>query len=391
MPTSPPPASGTRRRGRTSPPGDHQFTGVPYHDLVGKRVRRGPPGHRVVEELSDAPSALSHRCPACLMASRSGAPPRTRCRILSPAALAFLADLELSSRAPGAAGAAGGACPGWPQAPRWTSCRRRRTSDAGEWRVAGDAHEPADRRVEDHRPPRRADRRPINGARTRARRCSWRTWRTRCHPPGPQAWAPSRCCWDAVNRQLDFTDPEGSATRRCARPPTLWSGPARRAAPTSPWTGTPSVPGSLDLGLFLFHAGRGGDRHRPGPALGPYVYLPKPSALQAAPLDRRVRGGASGPGYPRGTIPADRVDRDHLGPCSRWTRSCTSCGGTRRRLKPHAPLELHLQPHQGVSGRPIDGPAGPRAGDDGRAVHACLRSCSSRPATGAAAYAHRRR
>ena len=248
----------------------------------------------------------------------------------------------------------------------------------GRWRRAGRPRRPAGR---DHRPGRAEDddqraqlgRAGVHG-RPRGRALADLGERRR-RPGGDR---------DAVRRTLDAsTSPEGKAYRLNER-----DGDARRpAARLAPgrdatcWSTARRCRRSLfDAGLYLFHNAAEALAPRVRPVLLP-AQAGEPS--RGAAVERRLRPRPGGVGVPRGSVRATvlietilaafEMDeilyelREHAAGLNagRWDYIFTLI----KRFRDDPALVL----------------PGPRAGDDGRAVHARLHaSCWSRPATGAA-------
>ena len=235
-----------------------------------------------------------------------GAVPPELAGILTPDALAFLAGLEraLGARREAllarrserrAALAAGGRLDFLPE-----------TSDvrAGDWRVAGTPSDLLDRRVEITGP---AERKMTINALNSGAKVFMADLEDALSPTWANSLGAQQVLLDAVNRSVDFTSPEGKRYELAAETATLVVRPrgwhlAERHVTVDGHQMSASL---FDFGLFLFHAGRAAIAGSHGPALGPYVYLPKlESHLEARLWNDVFVAAQAALGIPRGTIRA---------------------------------------------------------------------------------------
>ncbi len=235
-----------------------------------------------------------------------GAVPTELAPILSPAALAFLADLErtfgerrrslVARRAERRAALADGG--------RLDFLAETADVRAGDWRVAPAPADLLDRRVEITGP---AERKMTINALNSGARVFMADLEDALSPTWANSLGGQAVLLDAVNRQLDFTSPEGKRyaldeeTATLVVRPRGWHLVERHVTVD----GQPVSAGLFDLGLFLFHAGRRALERDAGPARGPYVYLPKlESHLEARLWNDVFRFAQDALGIPQGTIRA---------------------------------------------------------------------------------------
>ena len=241
---------------------------------------------------------------------------------------------------------------------------------AAEWQVAEAPADLLDRRVEITGP---AEPKMLINALNSGARVFMADIEDALSPSWPNVLGAQTTLLDAVNRDVDFTSPEGKRYALDAETATLlvrhrgWH--LEQAHVTV--DGEPVSASLFDFGLHLANAGRAalerGSRTVPRPLLLPAQARVAP---RGAALERRLRHGPGGPGHPGRDDPRHRPHRDHLGRLRDGgdpPRAARARRGPQRRS-----LGLHLQHHQGLPRAARQGPARPRAGDHGRALHARL-------------------
>jgi malate synthase len=226
--------------------------------------------------------------------------------LLSPDALAFLAWLHreyeperrdlLNRRAERRSEFAAGAFPDF--------SRGNRAARAPAWRVADAPADLLDRRVEITGP---AERKMMVNALNSGARVFMADLEDALSPTWENVVLGQANLHDAVRRRLDFTSPEGKHYALHAETATLLVRPrgwhlVERHVEVD---GQPISASLFDFGLYLFHNGRESLERGSGPALGPYLYLPKLESHREAWLWNDVFLAAQDRlGIPRGSIRA---------------------------------------------------------------------------------------
>ncbi|MFN8623315.1 MAG: malate synthase A [Chloroflexota bacterium] len=175
---------------------------------------------------------------------------------------------------------------------------------AAEWQVASAPADLLDRRVEITGP---AERKMTINALNSGAKVFMADLEDALSPTWGNSLGGQQVLLDAVRRQLDFTSPEGKRYELNQETATLLVRPRGWHLVERHVTvdGQPVSGGLFDLGLFLFHAGRAAIEGGHGPALGPYVYLPKlESHLEARLWNDVFLATQDALGIPRGTIRA---------------------------------------------------------------------------------------
>ncbi len=175
---------------------------------------------------------------------------------------------------------------------------------AGDWRVAEAPADLRDRRVEITGP---AERKMLINALNCGARVFMADIEDALSPTWSNIVGGQADLLRAVQRDLDFTSPEGKRYSLNAETGTLvvrprgWHLTERHLAVD----GDPVSASLFDFGMHLFHAGRASLEQARGPALGPYYYLPKlESHLEARLWNDVFLFAQEHLGIPRGTIRA---------------------------------------------------------------------------------------
>ena len=266
-------------------------------------------------------------------------------QILTPEALAFIAELHRAVRRPPrrAAGAARGA-PGGLIAPAATStsCPRPRQSAAGDWRVAPPAPGLVGPPGGDHRPDRPQD----DDQRAELRRQGLaRRLRGRQHPaPGTTSSAARSTCATPSTARSTSHARTASRTRSARRElativvrPRGWHLHEKHLMVD----GEPVAGALVDFGLYFFHSRAGQLDARQRPVLLPAQDREPPGG---APLERRLRLRPGRARHPAGHHPGDGADRDHPGGVRDGGDPLRAARALRRAER--GPLGLPVQHHQ---------------------------------------------
>ena len=175
---------------------------------------------------------------------------------------------------------------------------------------------------------------------------------------------------DAIRRKIDFTDPDSRKRYRLGDKiatllvrPRGWHLPEAHLA----IDGQPMSGALFDFGLYVFHNAK----ELIARGTGPYFYLPKlESHLEARLWNDVFLFAQERLGMPEGHDQGDRADRDHprgVRDGRDPVRAARALGRAQLR-----PLGLHLQHHQEVPQPARVRHARPRPGDHDRALHALV-------------------
>ena len=227
-------------------------------------------------------------------------------RILTPGALAFVADLERKFGA---------------RRRMILELRRQRRAElaagrgmdflpdsgplrAAPWRVAEAPADLVDRRVEITGP---AESKMLINALNSGARVFMADLEDALSPTWSNVVGGQAALLDTVRREVDFESPEGKRYELNAETGTLvvrprgWHLTERHMVVD----GDPMSASLFDFGLHLFHSGRAALERAAGPCLGPYYYLPKlESHLEARLWNDVFKAAQDMLGIPRGTIRA---------------------------------------------------------------------------------------
>ena len=262
----------------------------------------------------------------------------------------------------GARSASGSSTP----APRSTSCEGTREVREGDWTVAPEPDALQNRRVEITGPTERkmvinALNSGANGFMADFEDSNSPTWSNMVGRPGEPGGR--RAPHDRVHEPRGQGVPPGGRARHAAR------APARLAPARAPPAGGRRAGRrrAVDFGLYLFHNAR--ELLERG--AGPYFYLPKlESHLEARLWNDVFCAAQDALGHRARHDQGHRPDRDAPGGL-RDGRDPLRAARALRRAQRRA-LGLHLQHDQALPHRARVRAAGPRRGEDDRAVHARL-------------------